>query len=108
MLATPQASHILNVALTALLQAVTPSANPLYKLYYEQTTSARQSQVTSLRSAAVFEFPSPSLSLSFDDSSLDPVKEAWKLVMKDEASEDAYMVFEDREGMDDDDDNGFD
>ncbi|KAI3327267.1 GDP dissociation inhibitor [Xylariaceae sp. AK1471] len=111
MLATPQASHILDIALTALLQVVTPSTDSLYKLYYEQTTSARQYLVTSRRSAAVFEFPSPSLGLSFDDASLDDVKEAWKLVMKDEASDGTYMVFEDREGMgddDDDDDDAFD
>ncbi|KAI0440761.1 rab protein geranylgeranyltransferase component A [Xylaria telfairii] len=98
---------ILDMALTALLQAVTTTADILYKLYYEQATSARTSVVTSQGSATVFEFPSPSLGLAFDDKSLDAVKEAWKIVVQDEVLDDTFMEFEDREGVDDD-DNGYD
>jgi Rab proteins geranylgeranyltransferase component A len=105
MQATPQSPQALDTALTALLQAVTPTAAILYKLYYEQTTSTRQSLVTSQGGATVFEFPSPSLGLAYDDESLDAVKEAWKLVMKDEAHDDSFMKFEDREGLEDDDDD---
>lgn len=104
---TSQGFSVLDAALTALLQAVTPTGDVLYKLYYEQTTSAREPLVTTRRSATVFEFPSPSLGLSFEDTSLDAVKEAWKLVMKDDVTDGSYMMFEDREGMGDDDD-GFD
>ncbi|KAI8953373.1 rab protein geranylgeranyltransferase component A [Xylaria longipes] len=100
----PQSPDILDMALTALLQAAATTADVLYKLYYEQATSARESVVTSQGSATVFEFPSPSLGLAFDDGSLDAVKEAWKIVMKDEDLDDAFMKFEDREGMGDDDD----
>jgi Rab proteins geranylgeranyltransferase component A len=103
MLAVPGASDILNRALTALLEAVAPSACALYKLSYEQASSDRQPIITPQHSATVFEFPSPSLGLSFDDTSLDTVKKAWKLIMKDESVDDAYMMFEDREGMGDDD-----
>ncbi|KAI0454026.1 GDP dissociation inhibitor-domain-containing protein [Xylaria acuta] len=102
--AIPQSLDILDMALTALLQAVATAADVLYKLYYEQATSARKSLVTSQDSATVFEFPSPSLGLAFDDGSLDTVKEAWKIVMKDEVLDDTFMKFEDREGMGDDDD----
>lgn len=95
---------ILDMALTALLQAVATTADILYKLYYEQAVSARKSIVTSQGSATVFEFPSPSLGLAFDDESLDAVKEAWEIVVQDEVLDDTFMKFEDREGVDDDDD----
>ena len=48
----------------------------------------------------MFSFPPPSLGLAFDDSDLDAVKTAWELVMGAEASQEEYMVFEDREGAD--------
>ncbi|KAI1814586.1 GDP dissociation inhibitor-domain-containing protein [Poronia punctata] len=102
MLAVPRASHILDSTLSTLIQASAPSTRVLYKLYYEQSASDSQAIVTPRDGATVFEFPSPSLGLSFDDASLNPVKEAWKLVMKGDASDDAYMMFEDREGMVDD------
>ncbi|KAJ8121308.1 hypothetical protein ONZ43_g2206 [Nemania bipapillata] len=105
MQATPLSSHALDSALIALLQAVMPTAAILYKLYYEQAITARNSSVTSQSGAIVFEFPSPSLGLAYDDESLDAVKEAWRLVMKDEASDDSFMQFEDREGLGDDDDD---
>ncbi|KAI0521095.1 rab protein geranylgeranyltransferase component A [Xylaria bambusicola] len=101
---TPQSSHLLDAALTALLQNETTTADVLYKLYYEQAATSRQPLATPQGSATVFEFPSPSLSLAFDDGSLDAVQEAWKLIMKDEGIDDAFMQFEDREGVDDDDD----
>jgi len=104
MLAIPGAPDILNRALTALLETMAPSACALYKLSYEQAASDRQPILTPQHSATVFEFPSPSLGLSFDDTTLDAVRDAWKLVMKDDALDDAYMAFEDREGMGDDDD----
>ncbi|KAI0908670.1 rab protein geranylgeranyltransferase component A [Ustulina deusta] len=104
MQATPQSPDALDLALTALLQAVTATADVLYKLYYEQAASSRQSLVIQQGSATVFEFPSPSLSLAFDDASLDAVQEAWKLITRDKALDDAFMQFEDREGMGDDDD----
>ncbi|KAI0428243.1 rab protein geranylgeranyltransferase component A [Xylaria sp. FL1042] len=100
---TPQSSHILDQALTALLQVVTTTADVLYKLYYDQASSSRQSLVTPRGSAIVFEFPSPSLSLAFDDGGLEAVHEAWKLIMKNQ-SDDTFMQFEDRESMGDDDD----
>ncbi|KAI1115519.1 GDP dissociation inhibitor [Nemania sp. NC0429] len=103
--ATPQAAHVLDLALTALLQVVMPTADVLYKLYYEQAMSARQPSVTPHDSATVFEFPSPSLGLAFDDESLNAVQEAWKLVLKDEALHNSFMKFDDREDIGDEDDD---
>ncbi|KAJ2989015.1 hypothetical protein NUW58_g3682 [Xylaria curta] len=104
----PRSSHILELALTALLRAAATTADVLYKLYYEQATSARNLVVASRGSATVLEFPSPSLGLAFDDNSLDAVKEAWKHVIKSEVPDTAFMKFEDREGMGDDDDDVYD
>ncbi|KAI1311205.1 rab protein geranylgeranyltransferase component A [Xylaria venustula] len=103
----PQSSDILDRALAALLQAVTPTADVVYKLFYEQAISSRQPLVTSHGSTTVFEFPSPSLSLAFDDGNLDAVEETWKLIMKEQVLDESYMQFEDREGIVDDDD-GYD
>ncbi|KAI0487258.1 GDP dissociation inhibitor-domain-containing protein [Xylaria cf. heliscus] len=103
--AVPQSRDILDMALTALLQAMAATADVLYKMYYEQAASARKSTVTSQGSVTVFEFPSPSLGLAFDDGSLDDVKKAWKIVMKDEVLDEGFMKFENREGVGDDDDD---
>ncbi|KAM0089591.1 Rab proteins geranylgeranyltransferase component A [Aspergillus fumigatus] len=48
-------------------------------------------------SANILSFPPPSLDLAFDDGVIDTVKEAWKIIMGDQASDD-FMNFEDREG----------
>ncbi|KAI1328156.1 GDP dissociation inhibitor-domain-containing protein [Xylariaceae sp. FL0255] len=110
-LTTPEASQILDTALESFLEATAPSTEILYKLSYEQTTSPCEPITTTTNAqggASVFKFPSPSLSLSFDDSNLDAVQEAWKLIMKGEAAgDDQYLVFEDREGVGDDDDGDF-
>ncbi|KAI0971953.1 rab protein geranylgeranyltransferase component A [Xylaria arbuscula] len=100
----PQSSDLLDRALTALLQVVKPTADVIYKLFYEQATSSRQSLVMH-GSTTVFEFPSPSLSLAFEDGNLEAVEEAWKLIMKEQASDESYMQFESREGIADDDDD---
>ncbi|KAI0400410.1 rab protein geranylgeranyltransferase component A [Xylaria palmicola] len=105
MQAVPQSAGVLDVALAALLKAATTTGDVLYKLYYEQGMSARNPLVTSQGSATAFELPSPSLGLAFDDKILDAIREAWKLVMKSEAPDSAFMRFEDREGIVDDDDS---
>ncbi|KAI1456768.1 GDP dissociation inhibitor [Annulohypoxylon moriforme] len=106
-LTTPQSTERLSKALDALLSAATPpdAQKPicLYKLSYEQSLSPREPSRTTRGKTSTFAFPSPSLNLAFDDSCLDTVKDAWKVVMGDEGPDDEYMVFEDREGMGDDD-----
>ncbi|KAI2468162.1 GDP dissociation inhibitor [Annulohypoxylon bovei var. microspora] len=104
-LATPQSTTRLASALDALLSAATPADAPestcLYKLQYEQSVSPREPSRATRGSTSTFAFPSPSLGLAFDDGCLDTVKDAWKLVVGDDCTEE-YMVFEDREGADDD------
>ncbi|KAI1760937.1 GDP dissociation inhibitor-domain-containing protein [Hypoxylon sp. FL1150] len=111
---TPRAAQRLESNLDNLLAAVSPaegSTTPicLYKLQYEQSLSAREASSTARNGVTIFTFPSPSLSLAFDDKCLSAVKDAWKLVIGEDASEDEYMIFQDREGVaDDDDDDAYD
>jgi hypothetical protein len=72
----------------------------LYKLAYEQTVSERTTVTENIGSVPQFSFPSPSLGLSFNDADLNGVKEAWKLVMGNETLDDEYMIFDDRDGAD--------
>lgn len=109
-LATPGSKQRLERALELLLHAaegdevVPPS---LYQLYYEQSGGDGKATTEKKGNVPVFSFPPPSLGLAFDDSDLDAVKTAWELVMSAEASQEEYMVFEDREGADAE-DNVFD
>ncbi|KAI1379165.1 GDP dissociation inhibitor [Hypoxylon crocopeplum] len=104
-LSSPRSVDQLESALDALLTAATPvGATPptcLYKLQYEQSLSPREPSITR-GCKSTFAFPSPSLNLAFDDSCLEAVEEAWKLVMGEDAEEE-YMIFQDREGVGDDD-----
>ncbi|OAL63711.1 rab geranylgeranyl transferase escort protein [Trichophyton rubrum] len=46
----------------------------------------------------VFSFPAPALDLAFDDALIDQVKQVWKTIMGDEADENNFLKFDDREG----------
>ncbi|CAM1501773.1 Fc.00g037570.m01.CDS01 [Cosmosporella sp. VM-42] len=96
---------LLEKALSSLLAAVeSDKAAPvcLYQLYYEQGTGKTSLNV----GGNTVTFPLPSLDLAFDDDVLDPVHDAWKVVMGSAAvGEDVeYLKFDDREGAGDDDD----
>ncbi|KAM5346763.1 hypothetical protein ACJ41O_009768 [Fusarium nematophilum] len=100
---TSAAKSILEKSLSSLLAAVAEGQEVppvIYQLYYEQSNSTNALSVDG-NSAT---FSSSSAGLAFDDSILDSVQEAWKLVMgePDDASVE-YMKFEDREGGGDDD-----
>ncbi|KAH8695047.1 putative rab geranylgeranyl transferase escort protein [Talaromyces proteolyticus] len=47
-------------------------------------------------------FPPPNLDLAFNDAIVDSVRAGWKAVLGDEAQDDDFMNFEDREKYDDD------
>jgi Rab proteins geranylgeranyltransferase component A len=100
--ATPDAKEVLERALDAFVGATSEDKAPqvLYQLQYEQQAGSDGSEVED----SVFTFPAPSSSLSFNDSTLDPVHEAWKKVMGDAAVDAEYLTFADREGAMDDDD----
>ncbi|KAL2181005.1 GDP dissociation inhibitor [Thermothelomyces heterothallicus CBS 202.75] len=101
-LATANSKELLERALEAFTHVAGGAEAPqiLFRLQYEQLTGT---DVTSVEGSIVT-FPTPSPSLAFNDSVLEPVREAWTKVMGEAAAEAQYMVFEDREGAVDDDD----
>ncbi|KAK1780535.1 GDP dissociation inhibitor [Copromyces sp. CBS 386.78] len=100
-MATSNSKEVLSRALESFLSAVDHDQVPqcLYQLYYEQAAGVKQSRLDQL----TLDLPGPSLSLSMDDSLLKHVREAWKKVVGDTVDDAEYMVFTDREPVDDDD-----
>ncbi|KAF4946846.1 hypothetical protein FGADI_10875 [Fusarium gaditjirri] len=100
---TASAKAVLEKALSSLIAAVSNGqdvSSPIYQIYYEQSGGSNSLSVD--RDIATFSLPS--LVLAFDDSILDSVHEAWKLINADSEGTFAdYMQFEDREGGVDDD-----
>ncbi|KAG7412806.1 Rab proteins geranylgeranyltransferase component A [Fusarium oxysporum f. sp. rapae] len=100
---TTSAKSVLEKALSSLIAAVSNGqdvSSPIYQVYYEQIGGSNSLSVD--RDIATFSLPS--LGLAFDDSILDSVHEAWKLINADsEGTATDYMQFEDREGGLDDD-----
>ncbi|KAK8005207.1 GDP dissociation inhibitor [Apiospora arundinis] len=103
-LATVGSKHALKQALDMLVSAAVESdvsASPcLYQLYYEQVFGDRTLTTDKLGTTPIFSLPPLSATLAFEDSDLEAVKSAWGLVLGDEADEETYLVFEDREGAD--------
>ncbi|KAK3330545.1 GDP dissociation inhibitor [Apodospora peruviana] len=101
--ATPDSKELLDKALEFFLSSVgeTPVPQSLYHVYYEQY--AGMTPPASGTDDLAISFPAPSFSLSFDDTTLDPVRGVWKRVMGETAIETDYMAFPDREGAADDD-----
>jgi len=102
-LRTPGSRAVLESSLASLLASLeTEKPAPVhFQLYYEQvipTAGFRQE-------GKVFEFAATSPSLAFDDATLGPVKEVWRLVVGSvtEEEEAGYMKFQDREGVGEDD-----
>lgn len=104
---TPESNILLEEVTTTLLSALAPEdgAPPkcLYQVSYEQKTSTAETAVAEGR---ILDFPTPPVSLTFDDAALHPVQEVWRRVAGEAAAEDdvQYMVFADREGVGDGDD----
>ncbi|KAL4805808.1 hypothetical protein BDV18DRAFT_13358 [Aspergillus unguis] len=100
-----QGQSLIDSAIEKLLQSsADPGAKSLWSLRYTQLGRAVGSgtRPANTISGNIIKFPPPSLDLAFDDSTLDLVKDAWAIVMGDEASTDEFMKFEDRESYDDD------
>lgn len=100
---------LLESAVQKLLKSVNSlneEAKALWSLRYTQlgrvSDDVEAGQATACEiQPNVFCFPPPSLDLAFDDGTIDLVKQAWRMIMGDEASEDEFMKFEDREVMND-------
>lgn len=98
----------LEAAISTFLQkAEDGEAKLLFSVYYEQQRITE----TSSTEASTYKFPDPSLDLAFDDSMLENVEQAWNMVIGGSEGDEnlpAYMQFDDRPGMDADDEAGFD
>ncbi|KAB8202414.1 GDP dissociation inhibitor-domain-containing protein [Aspergillus parasiticus] len=100
---------LIESAVRRLLQSnAEPDAKVLWSLRYTQLgLSSNGANAHSSKfegpSSNILCFPPPSLDLGFDDALIDRVKEVWKLVMGDEANEQEFMNFEEREHADDED-----
>ena len=99
---------LLETAINRLLQSVSEAnAKVLWSLLYTQLgrTSTIPDAVEALKSSSpsdsVICFPPSSLDHAFDDQLLDMVKGAWKTVMGEDAIDEEFMNFEDREGASD-------
>ena len=95
---------VLEQSLTLLLNTVEADEIPkaVYRLFYHQSSGVGTTLNVSSENIATFE-PLP-LDIAFNDSILSPVKQAWSLVKgQDIADGTEYLVFEDREGANDDD-----
>ncbi|KAB8253680.1 GDP dissociation inhibitor [Aspergillus pseudonomiae] len=108
-IAGAQGQSLIEDAVHRLLQSnAEPDAKVLWSLRYTQlglTSNGASGRSFKLEdpSPNILCFPPPSLDLAFDDALIDRVKDAWKLVMGDEANEQEFMNFEDREHADDED-----
>ncbi|KAL2842239.1 GDP dissociation inhibitor-domain-containing protein [Aspergillus pseudoustus] len=80
-----------------------PDAQVLWSLRYTQLGRAVGCDTSPANNVLgnVIRFPPPSLDLAFDDSIIDLVKDAWTIIMGDDASPEHFMKFEDRESYDD-------
>ncbi|KAL4904716.1 hypothetical protein BDW74DRAFT_154437 [Aspergillus multicolor] len=100
-----QGQTLIEHATDKLLQSSAgPDARVLWSLRYTQLGRpvGDETRPANVVSGNVIRFPAPSLDLAFDDTTIDLVKDAWTVVMGDEASPDDFMKFEDRENYDDD------
>ncbi|TLS22488.1 uncharacterized protein PpBr36_09747 [Pyricularia pennisetigena] len=71
----------------------------LWSLSYEQTRETSSTRID----GKVVTVPGVPLTLALGDDTLDPVFEAWKVVMGEDVDQESYMKFADREGMGDED-----
>ncbi|KAE9380053.1 rab geranylgeranyl transferase escort protein-like protein [Stipitochalara longipes BDJ] len=98
-LQTDESRTVLEAALAALLDSTESGEGKLlYSLYYEQEQQASTTDATTPSDA--------SLDLAFDDEILQAVEDQWKSIMADENGvvEASFMQFDDREGMNEDED----
>ncbi|KAL4874834.1 GDP dissociation inhibitor-domain-containing protein [Aspergillus karnatakaensis] len=101
----PPGQSLIEAAIAKLLaSSAGPDAAILWSLRYTQLGRAvgGDTRPANVVSGSLIQFPAPSLDLSFDDSTIDLVKDAWTLIMGEGVSPEDFMKFEDRENYDDD------
>jgi hypothetical protein len=90
--------ELLRLAVEALLYQVDSDESEtkvLWNMSYEQCGPTGASGD---RAEGRFCFPAPSVDLAFDDGIMETVREAWRFVLGDEAKDDDFLCFPDRDG----------
>ncbi|KAM0276028.1 hypothetical protein ACHAQH_007153 [Verticillium albo-atrum] len=103
-LATPESASVLDEALSSLLTALSAASGAqqpasIYQLRYEQTHSTQNAAADK---EGLVTLPTMPPDLAFTDTTLEPVEAAWGKIMASSAVGDQpseYMMFEDREGV---------
>ncbi|KAM5439563.1 hypothetical protein MferCBS31731_004318 [Microsporum ferrugineum] len=94
---------VLEHAVDHILKSADVNAKVLWRVYFTQLGRLGDEKVTDefLRGAHdhVFTFPAPALDLAFEDGLIDQVKLVWKAIVGDEADENDFLKFDDREGI---------
>jgi hypothetical protein len=95
----------LSRAVDSLLASVDvfPPANVLWSTHYQQRPTSGTETLPTAANDHILRFPPPPPDLAFNDAIFDRVKVIWEKIMGDAAGE--FLVFQDREAYDDDDDN---
>jgi hypothetical protein len=75
----------------------------LWSMYYQQDGSLSNNTTLQHGNDGIYQFPSPSLDLSFDDEILDQVKTIWELIPNVRNDGEEFLVFSDRKGEIDED-----
>lgn len=87
---------LLGLAVKSLLYLVDSDESEtkvLWNMYYEQRVPASEAP-----QEGVFSFPPSTLDLAFDDGVVETVRDAWRFVLGDEAKDEDFLCFPDREG----------
>lgn len=111
-LASPTPSSLLEAALASLLAALASEdgtlPKPVWQMRYEQAAPNDNTGASNDSETGLFTFAPAAPELAFKDTLLEPVKDAWRTVLGTEVTpemEEAYLKFEDREGVADDDES---
>jgi hypothetical protein len=97
----PAGKQLLDLALDTLLSTIDEPSKPevLWSMSYQQLRSSPSSDpLVSGLGNKVLVFPPLSSDLAFDDAVLDQVESTWRQVLGQEAEGVEFLVFEDREG----------
>lgn len=98
-----QSRSLLDRALSSFLDAASSDGEPpkcIWRLHYEQAVGT--GSLTVDNNIGTFGMLPPDL--AFNDSVLIPVQQAWNMVAGTSEDTEEYMKFDDREGVNDDDD----
>jgi hypothetical protein len=93
---TSASKSLLEAALGAFISTRSEDTKLLYSVYFEQ-------RERNLRTGDLPNSSSPSLDLAFNDLVLEDVAAEWKAIMGNDIDESTFMLFEERSGMDEDD-----